>query len=177
VPGWVRSSLAASVPAAEAIDDTHRPIVRHQTLPKVAKVKGQLRQTGGDACRVRFGMIGVRDVTTGVLIFCQLSAWCALLMRSEASKTAEILVRRHQVSIVRRQVTRPHPTWADRACSARWPDCSPRLVADIYLSPGCLSSRTITYAKRSRWAVVAYGDTHVEAGCCGRDADHDGEAR
>ncbi|MGB6162543.1 MAG: hypothetical protein WCF33_04740 [Pseudonocardiaceae bacterium] len=44
------------------------------------------------------------------LIFCQLSTWFALLMRSEASKTAEILVLRHQVSILRRQVTRPRPT-------------------------------------------------------------------
>jgi hypothetical protein len=33
------------------------------------------------------------------LIFCQLSAWIALLMRSKASKTAEILVLRHQVSV------------------------------------------------------------------------------
>jgi hypothetical protein len=33
------------------------------------------------------------------LIFCQLSAWIALLMRSEGSKTAEILVLRHQVSV------------------------------------------------------------------------------
>jgi hypothetical protein len=35
-------------------------------------------------------------------MFCQLSAWFALLMRSEASKTAEILVLRHQMSILRR---------------------------------------------------------------------------
>ncbi len=49
------------------------------------------------------------------LIFCQLSAWIALLMRSEASKTAEILVLRHQVCVLRRQVARPRPTWADRA--------------------------------------------------------------
>jgi hypothetical protein len=49
------------------------------------------------------------------LIFCQLSAWIALLMRSEASKNAEILVLRHQVNVSRRQVARPRPTWADRA--------------------------------------------------------------
>jgi transposase len=49
------------------------------------------------------------------LIFCQLSAWVALLMRSEGSKTAEILVLRHQVCVLRRQVARPRPTWADRA--------------------------------------------------------------
>jgi putative transposase len=49
------------------------------------------------------------------LIFCQLSAWVALLGRSEASTTAEILVLRHQVSVLRRQVARPRPFWANRA--------------------------------------------------------------
>jgi putative transposase len=43
-------------------------------------------------------------------IFCQFSAWIALLMRSEASETAEILVLRHQVGVLRRQVTRPGQT-------------------------------------------------------------------
>jgi hypothetical protein len=49
------------------------------------------------------------------LIFCQLSTWMALLVRSEASKTAEILVLGHQVNVLRRQVGRPRPCWADRA--------------------------------------------------------------
>ena len=49
------------------------------------------------------------------LIFCQLSAWTALFMRSEASKTVESLVLRHQMSVLRRQVSRPRPPWADRA--------------------------------------------------------------
>ncbi len=49
------------------------------------------------------------------LIFCQLSAWIGLLVRSETSTTAEILVLRHQVSVLRRQVARPRPSWADRA--------------------------------------------------------------
>ena len=41
--------------------------------------------------------------------------WLALLARSDTSKDAEILVLRYEVAVLRRQVTRPKPDWADRA--------------------------------------------------------------
>ena len=56
--------------------------------------------------------------------------WLGLLTRSEASKEAEILLLRHQLAVLRRQVARPQPCWADRALQAalsrlvprgRWP--------------------------------------------------------
>jgi putative transposase len=52
------------------------------------------------------------------LIFHQLIGWLALLARGQAAKNAEILVIRHEVTVLRRQVARPPPTWPDRAMLA-----------------------------------------------------------
>jgi putative transposase len=52
------------------------------------------------------------------LILCQLLGWLALLARGQTSKNAEILVLQQEVAVLRRQVTRPRPTWPDRAILA-----------------------------------------------------------
>jgi putative transposase len=48
------------------------------------------------------------------LIMVRVSGWLVLLGRSQASKDAEIIVLRHEVMVLRRQVARPRPDWADR---------------------------------------------------------------
>ena len=49
-----------------------------------------------------------------------------LLARSDASKDVEILVLRHEVSVLRRQVSRPRPRLADRAVLAALSSALPR---------------------------------------------------
>jgi putative transposase len=48
------------------------------------------------------------------LLMIRLFGWLTLLARSDTSKELEILVLRHEVAVLRRQVTRPEPDWADR---------------------------------------------------------------
>jgi hypothetical protein len=46
------------------------------------------------------------------LTMIKLFGWLALLARSDAAKDAEILVLRHEVTLLRRQVGCPRPDWA-----------------------------------------------------------------
>jgi putative transposase len=95
------------------------------------------------------------------LIFRQLVIWLGLLTRSSRSKNVEILVLRHEVAVLRRQVRRPRLSWADRAVFA---------ALTRLLSRTCQPPRIVTPATILRWHrdLVKQRWTHPRRRTAGR---------
>jgi putative transposase len=84
-------------------------------------------------------MIGSMALRLLYLLFCQVLRWLALLARSSAAKDAELLVLRHEVAVLRRQVARPRADWADRAVLAGLARLLPRPAwRGLFVQPATL---------------------------------------
>src|SRR3982075_1661235 len=101
-----------------------------------------------------FGTMHVVTLRLVYRIFLRLISWAALLARSDASKDAEILVLRHQLAVLRRQVARPRPSWADRAViSALARILSTTRRRHLFVTPGTLLRWHTDLVKR-RWTFT-----------------------
>jgi hypothetical protein len=55
--------------------------------------------------------LGAHALSPRLSPLARLFSWLALLARSDAAQDAEILVLRHEVAVLRRQIARPKPDW------------------------------------------------------------------
>ena len=118
-----------------------------KTLPS-APEQGFLLPDGSRGTTAALGPRGARSALVTFrllyLILVRLCGWLALLPRSGNVKDTEILVLRHQIAVLQRQVRSPRLTWADRAVLAA-------LTRRLSTSRRCQLTLIVTPRTLLRW--------------------------
>jgi putative transposase len=97
------------------------------------------------------------------LMFVRLAGWMALLARSSAAKDAEILILRHEVSVLRRQNPGPRLDWADRAVLAALAPLLPKALRMGRLVTPDTLLRWHRRMVRRHWTYPVGADNPVKA--------------